>query len=190
MHLNRSRERLDFVRFLIHNLALGPPTPGSEDYLEVRPIPMEASFAAYHQAPVEAVYSNPGYHMCDLTPEAWTAVVLRDEIPKDSLPEAGFIGCIHTNRFRVVLLRPKQAIPVGESQFISRNQFEVMVPTLSPNPHSSTADHADGPYRTVLQFQVGLHDMIDAITAVQKVLDAAAALRDGREKLKLGVRCL
>ncbi|PTB38720.1 hypothetical protein M441DRAFT_91330 [Trichoderma asperellum CBS 433.97] len=89
MDLNLGLEELQFVKFLIHNLALGPPTPDSEEYLEVRSIPTTASFVVYKPAPTESVYSNPGYHMWGLTPDAWTVVVLRDEIPKDILTQDG-----------------------------------------------------------------------------------------------------
>lgn len=188
MHLSLRWEELEFTRSLIHHLALGPPTPDSDDYLEVRSVPMEASFAVYDRLPLPPVYSGAGFHLCDLTPDAWTAVVLRDEIPKDPLPVAGSISWITTNRFRIVLLRPKQAIPVGVSQSISTAQFEFMAPPSSPNPHSSAADyvleHIDTQTRTVVQTHVGLHEIADAIAVMQKVLDAAATVRGSRESLK------
>ncbi|KAK6451512.1 hypothetical protein FP744_10007763 [Trichoderma asperellum] len=176
--LNLGREEAKFVKFLIHNLALGPPTPDSEEYLEVRSIPMKASFALYKPAPPKSLYSNPGYHMCGLTPDAWTVVVLRDEILKNTITQAGIFRWFSSSHFRTVLLRPIQAIPVGESQFISAAQFEIRALGWSQNSHSSAAGHVltyDNLLReTMIQFRVGPQDIIDAITAMQEVLGCSS----------------
>ncbi|KAL6907235.1 hypothetical protein GGI43DRAFT_431328 [Trichoderma evansii] len=186
MHFNHGWGNLGFAKFLVHHLALGPQARNSDDYLEVRSIPMDASFAVYRRIPLDALYTNPGYHLSDLTPDAWTVVVLRDGIREEPILQTGEI---HNNRFRIVLLRPKHAIPAGERQSISATQFDIMVPPLSPNRQSSAAEyvleHDDNQSRTVIQLQVGPYDMIDAITVMQKVLDAAATVREDRKKLNL-----
>lgn len=186
IHLAQKWETLEFTRFLIHNLGLGQPTFDSDDLLEVRSIPMEASFALYNREPRGSIYSNPGYHMCDLTTDAWTAVVLRDEIPKDPTPQGGLIRRIDTGRFRIVLLRPNQTILVGESQSISAVPFQVLGLRLPSDRHPSAASQVltSDRGRTVVQFQVGVHDVVDAISAVQTVVDAAAAARDLRARLQ------
>ncbi|KAM0519449.1 hypothetical protein ACHAPE_003623 [Trichoderma viride] len=181
----KRKETVDFTRFLMHNLAWGSPIVGSEKFYEVHSIPMEASFAVYKRLNQESIYSDPGLHMCNMTPDAWTAVVLRDEIPKDP-PQDGLSTHIDTDRFRILLLRPKQVIMVGEGQSISAVSFHVRHGSLSSNADPSAgADVLTGDQRrTVVQFQAGPNDVVDAISAVQTVLNAATYERDTRKEIE------
>jgi hypothetical protein len=181
MHENSEKETLQFTRFLTHNLALGPPTADSPNSYEVRSIPTEASFATYNQWPEESLYNDPGCDMCDLTPDAWTVVVLRDVIPRDPARQEPLTEFIDTDQFRALLLQPKRVIPAGDWQSILDVSSQVKVSSLSPNldpPKELTSSQR----RTVIQFQVGPQDIDDAISAVQSFLSAAATVRDCWEK--------
>ncbi|KAM0247586.1 hypothetical protein ACHAQJ_009805 [Trichoderma viride] len=177
---------------LVNSIALGPSTPNSDEYFDVRSIPVEASFFS-SRAELRREYWNPASQMRCLTPDAWTAVLLRDDVStKASSPEGGN-KMRRTGRFRIVLLRPKRAISVEENQFISIDEFEYMaLPTFSHQQSSSAAndlqtkvmeDH--GPDRTEIQFQVGPLDTLAAITAMRKILNEAAAFHKRRSRLKM-----
>lgn len=185
MNFLEKKETVDFTRFLMHNLAWGSSTVDSDKFHEIHSIPMEASFAVYNRVGEKPTYSHPGLHMCNLTPDAWTAVVLRDEIPKDP-PHDGLSTRIETDRFRILLLRPKDVIMVGEGQSISAVSFHVMHCSLSSNADPSAAAHVltGDQRRTVIQFQAGPHDVINAISAVQTVLWEATDKRGARERIE------
>lgn len=181
MNSLKRKETVDFTRFLMHNLAWGSPILDSDKFYEVHSIPMEASFAVYKREHPESIYSDPGLHMCNMTPDAWTAVVLRDVIIKDP-PHTR----INSDRFRILLLRPKQVIIVGEGQSISAVSFHVRPCSLSSNADPSAAADVltSDQRRTVIQFQAGPHDVVDAISAVQTVLNAATYGRRTRKKIE------
>ncbi|EHK44866.1 hypothetical protein TRIATDRAFT_88217 [Trichoderma atroviride IMI 206040] len=164
----------------------GSPTVGSDKFYEVHSIPVEASFAVYNHEPKESIYSNPGYHMCNLTPDAWTAVVLRDVVHQDPPPQDKLGRPNFTDRFRILLLRPRQVIIVGESQSISVVSFRIRTYSSSSNPGPSEAAQVltCDQRRTVIQFQNAPQDVADAISAVQMVLNAAAAVRNVRERIE------
>lgn len=184
MNCDQQKETLQFAKFLMRNLVWGSRAVGSDKFYEVHSIPMEATFAVYKGEPEESIYSDPGLHMCNLTPDAWTAVVLRDEIPKDPSSQDGLNRRIGTDRFRMLLLRPKQLIMVEESQSISAFSFHIRDYSSFSNPGPSEASQVltCGPRRTVIQFGRGPHDVVDTISAVQTVLNAAAAERKIRKK--------
>ncbi|KAL7896344.1 hypothetical protein HDV64DRAFT_254603 [Trichoderma sp. TUCIM 5745] len=185
----QQKEGVNFTRFLLHHLAWGCPTVNSDKFYEVHSIPMEASFAVYDPKNFgEATYSNPGLHMCSLTPDDWTAVILRDE-NLGELPQDGLSTRIDTDRYRLLLLQPKQVIIVGEERPISVLSFNFRHHSLSSNLDPSEAAQVltSDQRRTVIQFQTGSRDAIDAISAVQTVLDAAAGVRVAREMIEKGV---
>ncbi|KAK1246496.1 hypothetical protein MKX08_000298 [Trichoderma sp. CBMAI-0020] len=140
----------------------GSPTVGSDKFYEVHSIPVEASFAVYYP------------------------VVLRDVVHQDPPPQDGLNTRNATDRFRILLLRPKNVIIVGESQSISTASFRIRTYSsfLNLGPSEATQVLICDQRRTMIQFQTAPQDVADAVSAVQMVLNAAAAARNVREMIE------
>ncbi|KAL7794405.1 hypothetical protein V8C37DRAFT_68222 [Trichoderma ceciliae] len=181
MHFNYAWNDYNLGTSLVHSLALGPATPDSDEYFDIRAISPEAYFFA-QRAESKGEYANPACRMRDLAPDGWTVVILRDEVSTEnsSLETGAKEG--RTSRFRVVLLRAKYLISVVKHETISVDDFVFKaLPAFSRQPYFDEAEdrcveimEVDGPIRTKVQLQIGSLDAADAVAVIQEVLEGVS----------------
>lgn len=181
MHHSFLADDYNFGLALTHHLAMGPLTADSDECLDVRAIPAEAHLLL--QISMGFWPRSTSFRMRDLRPDAWNAVVLRDDVSVKDHGAATETKGRRTSRFRVVMLRPKRLMCKYAHRRISANDFEVMaLPAFSCLPYSHKAEDLPakmmedgGPNRTVIQLKVGSVDVSDAVVSMQELLDESVA---------------